>query len=58
MFTANGFEASPRLALEVQSSRQELGWGGMSVLDWKLSFAASSAAVLETVAVHRKQMVL
>lgn len=46
LFRANGFEASPRSALEVQSSRQESGWGGMSVLGWKLSFAASSAAVL------------
>lgn len=58
LFIAKGFEASPRLALEVQSSWQESGLGGMSVLGWKLSFATSSATVLSTVAVHRKQMVL
>lgn len=46
LFRANGFEASPRSALEVQSSQQESGSGAMSVLGWKLSFAASSAAVL------------
>lgn len=46
LFLANGLEASPRLALEVQSSRQESGSGGMSVLGWKMSFAVSPATVL------------
>lgn len=38
LFTANGLEARLRLALEVQSSRQESGWGGMSVWGWKLGW--------------------